>query len=134
MSTGGSGNLFMRYLEFFGPEGTFDQLSHFLDKHASRWVTPFRSAGGVGHTDRRLKGSSPPCALACCRYPHLAAKLAYSAALTMLGRAEYDVQYMMAVRYSPYQEMRRILHFHGIYADIPQGYLHEQLSFALKTR
>ena len=91
MSPGGSGNLFRRYLEIFGPEGTFDQLSHFLDKNAPRWVTPFRSAGGVGHTDRRLKGSTAPCALACCRYPHLAAKLAYSAALTMLGRAEYDV-------------------------------------------
>lgn len=69
-----------------------------------------------------------------CRYPRLAAKICYSAAVSMLQRAEVDPDYFMLATRSPFVEMRQILRQHSIYAEIPPGYLTEQLSFAVKSR
>lgn len=69
-----------------------------------------------------------------CSNPRLAAKFAYSAALTMVGRADQDSVYMARVTREPFKEMKTILQQRGIMTPLNQGLMGDQMGHAVRTR
>jgi hypothetical protein len=64
----------------------------------------------------------------------LTTKVVYSAALTMLNRAEMDLEYFATAAAAPFKHMKNVLFDHNIYTEIPQGYFEQQLAHAVRSR